>query len=176
MKIIKKEKIFSGKVVSIYKRIVEHNDGTLWERETASYDGSAACVLGVFKDEIILVKQYRPSVEETLFEIPAGKIEKGELPQEAAKREFEEETGLIPLKLDKLVEFYPTPGFVDEKLYLYFADKFVEGNVHLDQGEVLNVFKLPISDIDEYISSNKIKDGKTLIGLLLWKVMKNGKG
>ncbi len=173
MKIIKKEKIFSGKLISVYRRLVEHDDGTVWERETASYNGSAACIIAVDNDNIILIKQFRPSVEETLIEIPAGRIDKGETPEQAAKRELEEEVGLIPLNLKKLVEFYPTPGFVDEKLYLFYADKFDKGNVHLDPGEVLNLFKLPVSEVDEYIFSNKIKDAKTLIGILLWKVMKN---
>ena len=175
MKIVKKEKIFSGKLLSIYKRLVVDSNKNVWERETASYDGSASCIVAVENNEIVMIRQFRPSVEETLIEIPAGRIEEGETPAEAARREFEEETGLIPLNLRKLVEFYPTPGFVDEKLYLFFADKFDKGKVHLDAGEFLDVFRLPVSKVDEYIFSNKIRDAKTLIGLLLWKVMKNEK-
>ncbi len=175
MKIIKKEKIFSGKLLSIYRRLVVDNNKNVWERETASYDGSASCIVAVENNEIVMIRQFRPSVEETLIEIPAGRIEEGETPAEAARREFEEETGLIPLNLRKLVEFYPTPGFVDEKLYLFFSDKFDKGKVHLDAGEFLDVFRLPVSKVDEYIFSNKIRDAKTLIGLLLWKVMKNEK-
>ncbi len=173
MEIIKKEKIFSGKLISVYKRIVRHSDGSFWERETASYNGSASCVVAVENDNIIMIKQYRPSVEEKLLEIPAGKIDKGETAEQAAKRELEEEVGLIPLNLKELADFYPTPGFVDEKLHLFFADRFKEGKVHLDPGEVLDVFKLPVSKINEYIFSNKIKDAKTIIGLLFWKVMKD---
>jgi ADP-ribose pyrophosphatase len=175
MKIIKKEKIFSGKLLTIYKRIVKHDDGTLWERETASYNGSASAIVAVDGNDIVLIKQFRPSVEETLIEIPAGRIDKGETPEQAAKRELEEETGLIPLNLKKLVEFYPTPGFVDEKIHIFYADKFDKGKSHLDEGEVLNIVRISVKDIDEYIATNKIKDGKTLIGLLLWEdVVKNG--
>jgi ADP-ribose pyrophosphatase len=175
VKIIKKERIFSGKLLSIYKRLVADDSGSVWERETASYDGSASCIVAVENNEIIMVKQFRPSVEETLIEIPAGKIEEGETPAEAIRRELEEETGLIPLNLQKLVEFYPTPGFVDEKLHLFFSDKFDKGKVHLDAGEVLDVFRLPVFKVDESLFSNKIRDAKTLIGLLLWKVVKNEK-
>ena len=170
MEIIKKERIFKGKLLSIYKRLVKHDDGTVWERETASYNGNAAAIVAVDGNEVVLIKQFRPSVEETLLEIPAGRIDSGETPEQAASRELEEETGLKPLSLRKLVEFYPTPGFVDEKIYLFYADKFEKGSVHLDEGEVLRIFRLPVNEIEEYLFSNKIKDGKTLIGLLLWKV------
>ncbi|MCD6426672.1 MAG: NUDIX hydrolase [Caldisericaceae bacterium] len=170
MEIIKKERIFKGKLLSIYKRLVKHDDGTVWERETASYNGNAAAIVAVDGNEVVLIKQFRPSVEETLLEIPAGRIDDGETPEQAASRELEEETGLKPLNLRKLVEFYPTPGFVDEKIYLFYADKFEKGSVHLDEGEVLRIFRLPVNEVEEYLFSNKIKDGKTLIGLLLWKV------
>ncbi len=170
MEIIKKERIFKGKLLSIYKRLVKHDDGTVWERETASYNGNAAAIVAVDGNEVVLIKQFRPSVEETLLEIPAGRIDEGETPEQAASRELEEETGLKPLNLRKLVEFYPTPGFVDEKIYLFYADKFEKGSVHLDEGEVLRIFRLPVNEVEEYLFSNKIKDGKTFIGLLLWKV------
>ncbi len=170
MEIIKKELVFKGKLLSIYKRLVRHDDGTVWERETASYGGNAAAIVAVDGNEVVLIKQFRPSVEETLLEIPAGRIDDGETPEQAAARELEEETGLKPLNLRKLVEFYPTPGFVDEKIYLFYADKFEKGSVHLDEGEVLRIFRLPINEVEEYLLSNKIKDGKTFVGLLLWKV------
>lgn len=170
MEIVKKERVFKGKLLSIYRRFVKHDDGTVWERETASYDGNAAAIVAVDGNEVVLIKQFRPSVEETLLEIPAGRIDSGETPEQAASRELEEETGLKPLNLRKLVEFYPTPGFVDEKIYLFYADKFEKGSVHLDEGEVLRIFRLPVNEVEEYLFSDKIKDGKTFIGLLLWKV------
>ncbi len=169
MEIIKKEKIFKGKLISVYRRLVRHNDGTVWERETASYDGSASAIVAIDGNEIVLIRQFRPSVEETLIEIPAGRIDAGETPEKAAARELEEETGLKPLNLKKIAEFYPTPGFVDEKMHLFYADKFEKGSVHLDEGEVLRIFRLPLNEVDEYLRSGKIKDAKTYIGILLWK-------
>ncbi len=169
MEILKKEKIFKGKLISIYKRLVKHDDGSIWERETASYDGSASAIVAIDGGQVVLIRQFRPSVEETLLEIPAGRIDPGETPEQAAKRELEEETGLIPLNLKKLVEFYPTPGFVDEKIYIFYADEFKKGKVHLDKGEVLDIVRISTFEVGEYILNNKIKDAKTLIGLLLWK-------
>jgi len=169
MEILKKQKIFKGKLLSIYRRLVKQDDGSIWERETASYDGSAAAIVAIDGDQVVLIKQFRPSVEETLLEIPAGKIDPGETPEQAAKRELEEETGLIPLNLKKLVEFYPTPGFVDEKIHIFYADNFKKGKVHLDKGEVLDIVRISTFEVGEYIQSNKIKDAKTLVGLLLWK-------
>ncbi len=170
MEILKKERIFKGKLLSIYRRIVKHEDGTVWERETASYNGNAAAIVAVDGGELVLIKQFRPSVEETLIEIPAGRIDQGETPEHAAVRELEEETGLKAVNIEKVAEFYTSPGFTDEKIYLFYADKFEKGSVHLDEGEVLRIFRLPINEVNDYLFSGKIKDGKTFIGLLLWKV------
>jgi len=172
MKILKLEKICAGNLLTLYRKVIRHNDGTVWKREMVSYGGNAAAIIAEYKGNIILVSQFRSAVEEKLLEIPAGRIEKGESPMEAAIREMEEEVGIIPLNMRKIVEFYSTPGFVDEKMYLFYADQFKEGNVHPDRGEVLSKKLIPVSKIDEYLSTNKIKDAKTYIGLLYWKVMK----
>ncbi len=169
MEIVKKERIFKGKLLSVYRRIVKHDNGTLWERETASYNGNAVAIVAIEGNEVVLIKQFRPSVEETLIEIPAGRIDENETPMHAAVRELEEETGLRAVNIKKITEFYTSPGFTDEKIYLFYADKFEKGSVHLDEGEVLRIFRLPVDEIKDYLFSGKIKDGKTYIGLL-WKV------
>ncbi len=172
MKILKTEKICTGNLLTFYRKIVRHNDGTEWNREMVSYGASAAAVIAEYKGSIVLVSQFRPAVEKTLLEIPAGKIEKDETPEKAAVRELEEEVGIIPINIRKIAEFYSTPGFTDEKMYLFYADQFKKGNTHPDPGEVLNVKLLPVSQVNEYLLTNKIEDAKTYIGLLYWKVIK----
>jgi ADP-ribose pyrophosphatase len=171
MKILEQEKIYSGKVLTIYKKIVENSDKSVWEREIVSYGSNAVAIVAEFKGNIVFEKQFRPAVNEVIIEIPAGRIEDGETPEQCALRELEEETSLVPVDLKLLVEFYSTPGFVDEKISVFYANKFREGETKFDQGEELQSFLVPIDRIDDYIFSNKIKDAKTLIGLLFWKEM-----
>jgi len=172
MKILKFKKIYAGRLLTLYNKTVQHDDGTVWEREVVSYGGDAAAIVAEYNGNIILVSQFRPAVDEELLEIPAGRIEKNELPEEAAIRELEEEVGIIPQNIKKIAEFYSSPGFADEKMYLFYADQFKQGSVHLDAGEDLSVKLLPVSEVDDYLSTNKIKDAKTYLGLLYWKGMK----
>ncbi len=173
MKVIKIENVFKGKLLQVFRKYVENSDGSTWLRETVSYGGNASVVLGEFRNSIVLVSQFRPTSEKIMLELPAGRIEKGETADECAKREYEEEVGLIPKKLIKLFEFYPSPGFVEEKMYMFYTNEFEEGKTNLDKGEELRISFLPVEEVDGYLFSNRIIDAKTIIGLLAWKVMKN---
>ena len=169
MKIVEQEKIYSGKILTIYKKIVENSDKSLWEREVVSYGSNAVAIVAEFHGDILFERQFRPAVNDLIIEIPAGKIENGETPEKCALRELEEETSLVAVDLKLLVEFYSTPGFVDEKISVFYANKFKEGTTKFDPGEELQSFWVPIEKIDDYIFSNKIRDAKTLIGLLFWR-------
>jgi ADP-ribose pyrophosphatase len=171
-KVVNREKLFSARLLTIYKKSVQNNDDSIWEREVVTYGGSAAVVLAEYEGKIILVSQFRPTAEKYFLELPAGRIKKGEQPIQCAKREFEEETGLVPLNLEEIISFYPSPGFVDEKMHLFYANKFNKGSVNFDPGEELKTVLLPVNKIDEYING-KIDDGKTLIGLLMWRMLKD---
>lgn len=175
MKIVDREIIFKGKILSIFKNSVKNSDGSLWYRETVSYGGNASAVLGVYEKKVVLVSQFRPATKEVLYELPAGKIEKNETPESCAKREFEEEVGLNPKNLRLLFEFYSSPGFAEEKIYLFYANMFEKGNRNLDEGEELSIYFLPLCEINEFLFSGKIKDAKTIIGLLALEVIENGK-
>jgi ADP-ribose pyrophosphatase len=175
MKILKQEKIFSGKILTLYKKIVQNSDKTLWERESVSYGSNAVTILGEYKGNIVFVSQFRPAVNDILLELPAGRIEKGENAFVCAKREMEEETSLIPINLELLVEIYPSPGFMDEKISIFYANEFKEGKTNFDPGEELKSLFIPPKEINSCIFLNKIKDAKTLIGLLLWKERIYGK-
>ena len=175
MKILRQERICSGKILTLYKKIVENSDKSLWERETVSYGSNAVAIVAEYQGNIVFVKQFRPAMNEVIIELPAGRIEEGEEPVECAKRELEEETSFVPIDLKLLVELYSTPGFIDEKISIFYTDKFKKGKYKFDPGEELQTFLIPIDNVNNYIFSNKIKDAKTLIGLLFWKEMHFGK-
>ncbi|MGC9124623.1 MAG: NUDIX hydrolase, partial [Caldisericaceae bacterium] len=108
-KVISIEKIFQGKLLSVYKKIVENEDKSNWERETVGYGGAASAVVAEYNNAIILVSQFRPTAQKYFLELPAGRIEEGESPFDCAKRELEEETGLVAHNLRKIARFYPSP-------------------------------------------------------------------
>ncbi len=171
MEIVKKETLFKGRLLSIIKKTVKNSDGTLWDREVVTYGGNASVVLALVDNKVVFVKQFRPTVEGFILELPAGRIENNETPYDCAKRELEEETGLIPKNLKFLFEFYPSPGFVDEKLYLFLATEFSQGKVNLDVGEEVKTLFIPVDDALSYLDNGTIIDGKTIIGLLYVRLM-----
>jgi ADP-ribose pyrophosphatase len=169
MKILRKETVFKGKLLSIVRKEVENSDGSVWIREVVTYGGSASFIVPVYNGKFIFVKQFRPTLEDFILEFPAGRIEENETPERCAIRELEEETGLIPKNLKFVFEFYPSPGFVDEKLYMFYADDFEKGKTNFDPGEELNTVLVNVDEAMKMLDEGKIIDGKTLVGLLWFK-------
>ena len=163
-KITAEETIYDGKILKLKKYAVTLADGKTSYREEVEHNGGA-CVLAVAEGEIYLVRQYRLSLKRETLELPAGKLEKGEDPARAAARELEEETGLIPSKLTKIAAFCPSTGYTNEIIHVYFADKFENGVQRLDEGEFLNVVKIPTEECFSLLDQGKIADGKTIIAL-----------
>ena len=114
---------------------------------------------------VALVRQFRYAYGEELLEIPAGKINEGERPEDCASRELSEETGLCAEKLELWHVLYPTPGYDNEKIYIYFARGVTQGEAHLDEGEFLNVVFLPVEEALKRIEEDKIRDAKTIVAL-----------
>ena len=101
------------------------------------------------------------------MEAPAGTLADGERPEAGAARELKEELGLVAARLEKLSEFFVSPGFCEEKMWVYLATELSEGTQFLDEDEILEVVRLQIADALEMISSGEIQDAKTIIGLML---------
>ena len=161
----KKEKenlIYSGKIITVRQDDVILENGISAKREIVIHPGAVAIL--VRKDNYIwLVKQFRYSMGEYVLEIPAGKIDKGELPIDAAIRELKEEIGFIPNNLKELGEIYPTPGYTNEVIYLYFVDDFTKGKINPDEDEFIDILKVKVEDFIQLIQENKIKDSKTIV-------------
>lgn len=158
---INSTKIYDGKVVDLYIDDVLCPNGNKAKREVVRHHGGV-CILGFIDNCVVMEKQYRYSYDEFILELPAGKLEPGENPLEAGIREFEEETGYKPLHMIDLGEMYPSCGYCDEKIYLYFADKITKTHNHLDEDEFLEIILMPLDEVLTKIKNNEIKDAKTI--------------
>lgn len=167
-KTLERNVIYRGKVINLRCDEVLLPGGNRGKREVVEHRGGA-CVLCVKEGKVVLVRQFRYAYGEELLELPAGKLDSGEEPICAARRELEEETGLIAKKLTHLFTLYPSPGYSNEKIYIYRAEEVEEGRQHLDEDEFLKVVYLPLEEVYEKIARGEIKDSKTLSALLYVK-------
>ena len=160
------KQIFDGKVVKLFVDTVELPDGSEAIREIVRHPG-AVCVIPVTKDmDVVTVKQYRYAFEQIMLEIPAGKLEPGENPLEAVKRELEEESGVVAKKIEYLGEIFTTVAIFDEKIHLYLATELEFKNAHPDADEFLEVETIPLSELYNMVMDGDIKDAKTQIAIL----------
>ncbi len=166
-KTVRKNYIYKGKIVNLRCDDAELPNGDLCKREIVEHPGGAA-VLCVEGENVVLVRQFRYAYKEELLEIPAGKLNFGEDPSAAAKRELEEETGLVA-DLVPLTVLYPTPGYSNEKIYIYEAKNIRRGTRHPDEDEFLDVVKMPLEEALRLVKSGAIRDAKTIAALLLYK-------
>ncbi len=162
---VNSEKIFEGKIINLRVDTVELPDKKYAKREIVEHKGAVG-ILAVENDEIILIKQYRKAVEDFLYEIPAGKLELNEDPLNCANRELIEETGFCPNKIEKLTEFYTSPGFSNEKIYLYKATELKQVGSNLDEDEFIDVIRVSYNEAKDMIKQNKIIDAKTIVAIL----------
>ena len=160
------ETIYKGKIFDI--NIDSIRDGDVeYKREIVVHKGS--CVVVPFFDDgtVALVRQYRHAAGKYLLEIPAGTLNAGEDPKAGAIRELEEEIGVTPEKVEKLCEFYVSPGFLTEKMFVYIATGLTEVGQKLESDEILTVERHSIDRLMQMIENNEIEDAKTIIGILL---------
>ena len=165
-KIVNSQKVFDGRVVKVTVDTVSEGDLT-YQREVVHHPGSAVIVPVHDDGTVSLVRQYRHPTVRYLLEVPAGTLSDGERPEAGAARELEEELGLVAEHLEKLAEFFVSPGFLEEKMWVYLATGLSQGKAQPDEDEVLDIIRLPIADALEMISSGEIQDAKTIIGLIL---------
>ncbi len=164
-KTVKSNKIFEGKILTLRHDEIVLPDGKPALREVVDHSGGA-CVVAERDGKILLVKQFRYPYKEVVLEIPAGKLNAGENPAEAAIRELEEEGGVLAEKVELLFVVYPSPGYTSEKIYIYRAVGLKDSKIHLDEDEFLSGEWYGKQTLKDMIDRGEIKDGKTLIALL----------
>ena len=164
-KTLSSKKIYDGRVIKLRVDEIETDKGVKQTREVVSHGGGAA-VLVVKDGKILLEKQFRYPYKEIIWEIPAGKRDKGEDFIVTARRELEEETGYVAEKLVEICKYLPSPGYTDEVIRVYRATCLTQTKAHLDEGEFLTAKWFDKNELKKMIARGEINDGKTLVALL----------
>lgn len=157
---------YHGIIVDVHLDHVRLDDGSIARREVVEHPGGVT-ILPVDEDgNCYMVRQFRYPAGRMMLEAPAGKLEYGEDHRDCAVRELSEETGFTADELIYLGGFYTSPGFSSELLHIYLALGLHAGKSHLDEGEFLNVEKLPLRQLIRMVMANEIEDAKTMIAVL----------
>ena len=165
-KTIKTETLHKGNFLTFKRDEVLLPNGSTGVREWVKHPGAVCCIPILPNGKIGLIKQYRYAVKKQMIEIPAGKLDQNEIPEECAIRELEEEIGYKADKLTFLTNIHPAIGFTDEKMWLYLAEKLVKTEQSLDSDEFLSLFPTKLEEAVEMVWEGEITDVKTIIGIL----------
>ncbi len=167
-KILKSEVIFEGKSFGVRRDELIEPTGVRTMREVVTHPGSVV-VLPVLPDgKIVLVRQYRHATGQYLWELVAGRMEKGENPKKGAARELIEETGYRAKKFTVFLDFFPTPGFLQERMYLLLAEELTLGEAEPEEDEKLTTGTYSKKQLEEMIRTGKMRDAKSIAGLLFY--------
>jgi ADP-ribose pyrophosphatase len=173
---LEQDYIYRGKILDFHVDKVELINGRVVTRECVDHRGGVSVAVLTEQDEMLFVRQYRYPYHEAVLEAPAGKLERGEDPFEAVKREQREETGTTGKNYKHLGTMYPSPGYTNEVIYLYACRAASDGDLDLDDGEFLEVEKIPLQQAEQMVFNGEIPDAKTQILVLkVSNLVKNGK-
>ena len=159
---------YDGYAVKLRIDVVRMPNGRETTREIVEHRDCVAIVAIDDDDNVLLVNQFRKSVEKELLEIPAGGIDPGEDPVTTVRREMQEETGYLPEKVEKLGGFFSSPGFCTEYLHLYLATDLTPSQLYAEDTESIRLVRVPITEIPGMIISGSICDAKSITGLLIF--------
>src|SRR5215208_1653810 len=164
--VLSSEVVFGGRLISVVRDTVREGEQT-YLREVVRHPGGAAVVPFFEEGSVAFVVQYRHPAREYVLELPAGKLDPGERPAETAAREMEEELGVVAGRMEQLSEFYTTPGFCAERLWVFLATDLRETARRHEEDEIIEVVRMPFARALSLVADGEIDDAKTIIGLLL---------
>jgi len=159
--------VAEGKVFRYERLDVTLPDGARSIRDVVRLPGGSTVVAIDGEGYVYLVSQYRAAVGRVTLELPAGRLEPGELPEGCAARELLEETGLRAGKLKLLTSILSSPGYSDEVLHIFLATDLEDGEANPDEGEFINAMMFPFDEVVDLVASGDIRDAKTVAGILL---------
>ncbi|MDP9176735.1 MAG: NUDIX hydrolase [Gemmatimonadota bacterium] len=168
---VSSRRVYTGRVISLDVDQVRFPDGTIGELEMIRHSGASAVVplLDTSKvdPDVLLIRQYRYAADGYLYEIPAGRLDPDESPEECAGRELREETGYSARHVRQLTTIYTTPGFTDELIHIFVAEELTGGVANREPDEFMELHPIPLSQAVAMVHSGEIVDAKTALGLLL---------
>ncbi len=169
MKIISSRELLKNRIFTVAEQHAVDPDGFEITRSVIQHPGSAVMMAVDDRDRVLLVRQFRLPAKKSLWELPAGRLDPGETPLKAAKRELMEETGYHARKWTKLASFWPSPGFVAEKMNLFLATELIPGEPRPMDDERIECRWFPQRELAGMIRKGALEDGKTLLGYFLWR-------
>lgn len=165
-KTVSREYIFKGRIINLRVDDALLPDGSVAKREVVEHPGGVCVAALTENNELLFVEQFRYPYSKVVLELPAGKLEYGEDPFEAGKRELREETGAVAEEYESLGKLYPTPGYCGEIIHMYFAKNLTFTSQDLDSDEFLEVRKIPLKEAFKMVINNEIADSKTQVGIM----------
>ena len=168
---VSSRQVFQGRILDVRVDTVTLPNGKEATREVVRHPGGVGVLALDEKNQILIVEQFRYAYGKLLEEIPAGKLERGEDPRQAAIRELKEETGAEAGAFSSLGELYPSPGYCGEIIRMYLAQDLRFGETHLDEDEFLNLERIPFDRLVEQVLSGEIRDAKTIAAVLKGKLL-----
>lgn len=166
-RVLSRQQVYRGRVIALEVDDVEEPGGVRGVREIVRQAGSVAA-LPVHEDgRVVLIRQWRHSVQQALWELPAGRLDPGESPERGAHRELAEETGLRAAHMELIADFYTTPGFCDERMWVYRATGLTAGEAAPEEDEKIEVATFTRDELRAMVADRRICEGKTLVAALL---------
>jgi ADP-ribose pyrophosphatase len=168
MKVISSKELLQTKIFGVVEEVANDPSGFEIKRAIVTHSGSAVMMAVDEKDRILLVKQFRLPAEKELWELPAGRLDPGESPLQAAKRELREETGYRAKNWAKLTSFWPSPGYVAEKMTIFLATGLTAGEQEPMDDERIELKWFSKRELSDAIREGQVADAKTMIGYYTW--------
>jgi ADP-ribose pyrophosphatase len=167
-KVLSSKVVFKGKVFSVRRDEVIEPSGVKATRDMIEHSGSVVVMPVLDDGKIVLIRQYRHAAKQYLWELVAGRVDPGENVQQAAKRELIEETGLRAKKIRQFLDFWPSPGFLEERMFVLLAEGVTQGQAEPEEDERIDAKAFSRAELEKMLRTGVIRDAKTISSLLFY--------